>query len=171
MHRVGDFYKVSYKQFRSDMNASRPGFFDDEIMDMLENIRLPARATGGSAGFDFYAPFSFYIAPGATIKIPTGIRAKVDEGWALIILPRSSMGFKYRMQLDNTIGLIDSDYFEADNEGHIFIKLTNDSKEGKTISVEGGQAFAQGVFIPYGITYSDDVTTGRTGGIGSTDKQ
>ena len=169
MNRIGEFYKVSFKQFRDDMTASRPGFFDDEIQEMYEKIRLPERATGGSAGYDFKAPFSFFVGPGATIKVPTGIRVQVDAGWALVILPRSSMGFKYRMQLDNTVGLIDSDYFEADNEGHIFIKLTNDSKEGRTLSVEAGQAFAQGIFIPYGITYSDKANAVRTGGLGSTD--
>ena len=80
----------------------------------------------------------------------------------------SSLGFKYRLRLDNTVGIIDGDYFNADNEGHIFIKLTNCGD--KPLTVEKGQAFAQGVFTPYGITFDDDVTEARHGGFGSTDK-
>ena len=80
------------------------------------------------------------------------------------------MGFKYRLQLNNTVGIIDSDYFFSDNEGHIQIKLTNDSKEGKILSLEEGQAFCQGVFTEYGITFDDDATDKRNGGFGSTGK-
>lgn len=168
MNRVGEFYKVSFAQFKQDMQNAYPGFFDDEIQEMYDKIMLPVRSTKGSAGHDFRSPFSFSLAAGRTKKIPTGIRVNIDDGWFLMVLPRSSMGFKYRLQLDNTAGIIDSDYFEADNEGHIFIKITNDSKEGKQISIESGTAFAQGIFVPYGVTYSDDANDTRTGGIGST---
>ena len=89
---------------------------------MYEGIKLPVRATSGSAGYDFFAPFDFILAPSQTIKIPTGIRCEIDEGWVLKIYPRSGLGFKFRLQLNNTVGIIDSDYFYSDNEGHIFIK-------------------------------------------------
>lgn len=102
------------------------------------------------------------------MKIPTGIRAKIDEGWWLGCLPRSGLGFKYRLQLNNTMGVIDSDYCYSDNEGHIFAKITNDSSEGKTISVRAGDGFVQAIFIPYGITYGGDATDIRNGGMGST---
>ena len=87
----------------------------------------------------------------------------------LSIYPRSSLGFKYRLRLDNTVGIIDSDYFYAENEGHIFIKITNCGD--KELVVEKGKAFAQGVFTEYGITVNDNAVSKRTGGIGSTDKQ
>ena len=55
--------------------------------------------------------------------------------WVLKCYPRSGLGFKYRLQLNNTVGIIDSDYFYSDNEGHIFAKLTNDSNENKTLII------------------------------------
>ena len=64
--------------------------------------------------------------------------------------------------------MIDEDYFFSDNEGHIFIKVTNDSRTGKTVDIAQGDGFAQAIFIPYGITYSDEVTSVRNGGMGST---
>ena len=67
-------------------------------------------------------------------------------------MPRSGLGFKFRLQLDNTMGVIDSDYYNSDNEGHIFAKVTNDSKSQKIVRVEGGTGFMQAIFIPYGIT-------------------
>ena len=73
---------------------------------MWEGIALPHRATTGSAGYDFKAPFTFELRPGETMKIPTGVRVKIDDGWWLGCLPRSGLGFKFRLQLDNTMGVI-----------------------------------------------------------------
>ena len=129
---------------------------------------MPVRATVGSAGYDFYSPLDFVLAPGQTIKIPTGIRARIEDGWVLMIFPRSGLGFKYRIRLDNTVGVIDSDYYGSDNEGHIFIKITNDSNEGRTLSLKKGDGFAQGVFLPYGVTSNDETAAVRNGGFGST---
>ena len=131
---------------------------------------MPKRATKGSAGYDFYTPVSFQLKPGETIKIPTGIRCEMNPRWVLMIYPRSGLGFKFRLQLNNTVGVIDSDYFYSDNEGHIFIKITNDSNEGKTVEVQGGQGFAQGIFMQYGIVEDDDTVEERNGGFGSTTK-
>ncbi len=86
------------------------------------------------------------------------------------LYPRSGLGFKFRLQLDNTVGIIDSDYYFSDNEGHIFAKLTNDSKEGKTVTVAAGTGFMQGIFTEYGITEDDDTAGVRNGGFGSTTK-
>lgn len=181
MNRVGNFEKVSYEQFYTAMKdefyeymSHSVGNFNDEgfhdfVGDMYDNIALPTRATSGSAGYDFKAPFAFDLAPGETIKIPTGIRVQIDEGWWLGCLPRSGLGFKYRLQLNNTMGVIDSDYYYSDNEGHIFAKITNDSNEGKELSVDAGSGFMQAIFIPYGITYADDADGVRNGGFGSTD--
>ena len=102
--------------------------------------------------------------------MPTGIRVKIDEGWVLKLYPRSGLGFKYRLQLNNTVGIIDSDYYASDNEGHIFAKLTNDTKENKSLRIEVGQGFMQGIFVEYGITVDDEVIETRNGGFGSTTK-
>ena len=110
------------------------------------------------------------IKPGESVKIPTGIRVEMEEGWVLKCYPRSGLGFKYRLQLNNTVGIIDSDYFYSDNEGHMFAKITNDTKEEKTVDIEKGSGFMQGIFVEYGITVDDDVTEIRNGGFGSTTK-
>ena len=135
-----------------------------------ENIKLPRRATAGSAGYDFFAPVRLILAPGETIKIPTGIRVEMEPEWVLKCYPRSGLGFKYRLQLNNTVGVIDSDYFYSDNEGHMFSKITNDTNEEKTIDIAQGEGFMQGIFVEYGITLDDDVTDVRNGGFGSTTK-
>lgn len=170
MNRVGEFEKVSYEQFCEAMKEIFNTEYDNEIIKLAyDTLALPTRATSGSAGYDFKAPFSFTLAPGATLKVPTGIRVKIDEGWWLGCLPRSGLGFKYRMQLNNTMGVIDSDYYYSDNEGHIFAKITNDSNEGKELEIKAGDGFLQAIFIPYGITYSDSADGVRNGGMGSTD--
>jgi len=162
MHRIAQFFPVSRAQLETDWNAAFPG------ADVPEQIMLPRRATQGSAGYDFFSPVGFELQPGQTILLPTGVRARMDEGWALFLYPRSGLGFKYRLQLNNTVGVIDSDYFGAKNEGHIMLKLTNDSNEGRVLVVRAGDAVAQGVFMPFGITVDDDATAERTGGFGST---
>ena len=170
MKRIAQFFKVSYDNFANAVKEDFPQFTDDDIKNMYDGIKLPARATRGSAGYDFYSPFSFSLNPGATIKIPTGIRAKMDEDWVLKLYPRSGLGFKFRLQLNNTVGIIDSDYFNSDNEGHIFVKLTNDSNEGRTVDVMSGTGLVQGIFLEYGITIDDEADGVRNGGFGSTTK-
>ena len=162
MNRIAKFFKVSPELY---FEAKK-----EECSREYEQIKLPQRATTGSAGYDFFAPFDFCLAAGEGIKIPTGIRVRINEGWALLIYPRSSLGFKYRLQLDNSVGIIDSDYFYSDNEGHMFAKITNDAKQEKTLTVEKGQGFMQGIFVEYGITVDDDATAVRNGGFGSTTK-
>ena len=158
MKKIAKFEKISLFNFCKE--------YDHHL---YEEVILPKRATTGSAGYDFFALQDFTLEPNQTIKIPTGIRVKIQEGWVLKIYPRSSLGFKYKLRLDNTVGIIDSDYYYADNEGHIYIKITNC---GDTpLTVEKGKAFAQGVFVEYGITEDDECEAQRTGGFGSTDKQ
>lgn len=168
MKRIAKFEKVSYEQFKKDWIDTFENYPEDRIMKVYENIIIPARATSGSAGYDFHTPVSFILKPGETIKIPTGIRSKIADGWMLGIYPRSGLGFKYRMQLNNTVGIIDSDYYYSQNEGHIMIKFTNASNTGLTIELQEGAAFAQGIFTEYGITEDDEATAVRNGGFGST---
>ena len=169
MKRIAKFHKVSFEQFAE-------GFADyctdsEVVRKIYDNIKLPKRATKGSAGYDFFAPFGITLAPGETIKVPTGVRCEMDYDWVLKLYPRSGLGFKYRLQLNNTVGIIDADYFYSDNEGHIFAKITNDTKEGKTVEIQTGTGFMQGIFLEYGITVDDDVTDIRNGGFGSTTKK
>ncbi len=168
MKRVAQFFKVSFENFQGAVREDFPQYTDGDIREIYEKLPLPGRATKGSAGYDFFAPFTFRLGPGETIKIPTGIRVKIDEDWVLKIYPRSGLGFKYRLQMNNTVGIIDSDYFNSDNEGHIFIKMTNDTNEGRTVEVPQGTGFAQGIFIEYGITVDDEASGVRNGGLGST---
>jgi len=104
------------------------------------------------------------------MKIPTGIRVKMEEGWVLQCYPKSGLGFKYRLQMNNTVSIIDGDYFYSDNEGHIFAKITNDTNENRTVIVNSGDGFMQGIFVEYGTTYDDDTDGIRNGGFGSTGK-
>ena len=151
MQTVAKFEKVSEKQYA-----------------VQDAITLPKRATKGSAGYDFYIPNDH---PDITLKhnefisIPTGVRCKIKEDWVLMLYPRSGLGFK-GLRLYNTCGVIDSDYYYADNEGHIMAKIVNSGFE--TITLHGGDRFMQGVFLPYGIVEDDDAKEKRSGGFGST---
>ena len=168
MKRIAKFEKVSFEQFKKDWIDT---FGETTSLEEIYNsIKMPKRATIGSAGYDFFAPIEINMEPNTSLKIPTGIRAKIDENWVLKCYPRSGLGFKFRLQLDNTVGIIDSDYYYSSNEGHIMIKLTNDSRNNKTVHVDSGVGFAQGIFLEYGITIDDDATDIRDGGFGSTNK-
>lgn len=168
MKKIAKFHKVSYEQFQEGWKDTFPETTEEKVKEIYEQIRLPKRATAGSAGYDFFSPVDFTVAPGQGIKIPTGIRVEMEPEWVLKCYPRSGLGFKYRLQLNNTVGIIDSDYFYSDNEGHIFAKLTNDSRENKTLELKAGEGFMQGIFVEYGITVDDDATAIRNGGFGST---
>lgn len=171
MNRVAKFEKVTFEQFESDWKDSfnKPSLLSDKMVkDTYYGINLPKRATKFSAGYDFYSPMSFDLEPGETIKIPTGIRCGINNDYVLMLFPRSSLGFKYRLRLENTVGIIDSDYYKSSNEGHIFVKITNEGN--KKLSISKGDAFCQGIFVTYGITEDDSVEAVRDGGFGSTNK-
>lgn len=169
MKRIAKFHKVSLEQFMEGWKDTfGEQYTEDQIKALYEEIKLPKRATAGSAGYDFYAPVDLTLNPGETVKIPTGIRVEMEQDWVLKCYPRSGLGFKYRLQLNNTVGIIDSDYFYSDNEGHIFAKITNDSNEGKSVSIQADTGFMQGIFVEYGITVDDDAKGVRNGGFGST---
>lgn len=167
MYRVGRFEKVSVMQFTE---AIKDEFCEDalEAKKIYDTIRLPSRASTGSAGYDFYSPVTFTLKPGESVKIPTGIRVRIDGNYCLLCVPRSGLGCEYRLQLDNTVGVIDSDYYDSDNEGHIYAQITNDSHVGKTLKVQAGDRFMQGIFVPYGVAFDDRVRGIRNGGFGST---
>jgi dUTP pyrophosphatase len=169
---MNKFEKISERQFFIDFAE----YLDEECLDVRDSkaiynmIKLPKRATIGSAGHDFFAPYNITIPPKGTVKIPTGIRVLLDDDKFLAIYPRSGLGFKYKMQLWNTIPVIDADYSGSDNEGHIWVKFYNDSPEGKTITIRQGDAMCQGVIQQYFKTVNDETDGIRNGGIGSTTK-
>ena len=168
MQKIAKFHFVSQEQFEKDMEQHFSNLTTSMIQEVYGKLQLPRRATTGSAGYDFYAPTDILLSPGESRVIPTGIRVSMEAGWVLKCYPRSGLGFKYRMQLNNTVGIIDSDYFHSKNEGHILAKITNASNEGKEIRIHVGEGFIQGIFVEYGITYDDEVERVRTGGFGST---
>lgn len=187
---VAKFEKVSYKQFKKDFEDTftwgdmmalgllPPRLTEPDkcvievtIKEIYDKIELPKRSTKGSAGYDFYSPITIDLKPGQTVKIPTGIKCKMYSNWVLKLYPRSGLGFKYRLQLNNTVGIIDSDYYgNENNEGHIMAKITNDTNENKTAHLEAGTGFMQGIFVEYGITEDDNASDIRVGGLGSTTK-
>ena len=168
MYHIAEFEKVSFDQFRLGAEICNVPLSGEALRGAYSRITLPARATEGSAGYDFYSPFDFTLSTRETIMIPSGIRVKIEPGWWLSLLPRSSHGFQFRIQLDNTIGVIDSDYYHADNEGHILVKLSNDSLMGTQMKLVEGDKFVQGIFLPYGMTKTDRADGVRSGGFGST---
>lgn len=172
MKRIAQFYKVSFEQFKKDWidTFKDVTVSEENIKEIYDEIKCPARATLGSAGYDFFAPFGFTLEPNETIKIPTGIRAEMEDGWVLQCYPRSGLGYKNRLQLNNTVAIIDSDFYYSDNEGHIFAKITNDTNENKTIEIEADDGFMQGIFVEYGVTQDDNTVKIRNGGLGSTSK-
>ena len=159
--KIARFERISEKQFKTDLKA----LLNSEE-DLYDNIKLPIRATKGSAGYDFVSPVDFTLKPNETIKIPTGIRCKIDDGYVLQIYPRSSLGFKYQMALMNTVGIIDSDYYNADNEGHIICAIVN--RGDKDIVINKGDRFVQGIFVQYFLAEEEENSAVRHGGFGST---
>ena len=170
MQKVAKFEKVSFDNFAAAYLMFKGPTNIEIIRKIYDDIILPKRATTGSAGYDFHMPDAVMLKQGETVLIPTGIRVQINDGWVLKLYPRSGLGFKFRLQLDNTVGIIDSDYYYSDNEGHIFCKITCDAKQEKEVLLKKGSAFIQGIFLEYGITVDDDVTEVRNGGFGSTSK-
>lgn len=164
MERIAKFEKVSFDEY---YNALADKFSLEEIQVQYDNIKLPVRATAGSAGYDFYIPFDMEVVSGESYAIPTGIRCKMNEGFVLSLYPRSSYGRKYGFALDNTTGIIDQDYYYADNEGHIIIAF----HVKEPISIQHGNAVAQGIFTKFYITEDDEAVDERHGGFGSTGNQ
>lgn len=179
--RMAKFGKVDFDIFFHDWLDAFPALNDpmkedyvkEHVREIYDNIKMPKRATYMSAGYDMFSPVSFTLEPNESIKIPTGINCEMYDGWVLMEFPRSGLGFKYGLSMANGVGIIDGDYINAENNGHIFIKLTNCSCLAKTIRISAGEAFCQGIFVPFGITLDDSTTEEdeRVGGLGSTTKK
>ena len=133
------FEKISFEQFSKDI-------IDDKVL--YDTYNLPKRDTKYAAGYDIYSLNDFILKPTEIIKIPTGIKVNMNDDEVLLLVDRSSQGFKYNVRLCNQVGVIDKDYYNNnDNEGHIFIKLQNEGN--KDYVVKKGDAICQGIFIKY----------------------
>ena len=104
--KVGQFHYVSEKQkLKSITNIGKNNGFNLDSEFYLNNqFSLPRRGTVKSSGYDLYSPFEFVLKPGETIFIPLGINVEIENGRWLMCIPRSGVGFKYRIRLDNTVG-------------------------------------------------------------------
>ena len=151
------FEKISFDQFSKDIS-------DDKIL--YDEYVLPKRVTKNSSGYDFYAIEDMVLQPGEIKKIPTGYKAKFMNDEMLMLVVRSSMGFKYNVRMCNQVGIIDQDYYNnIDNEGHIWVALQNEGNID--YEIKKGTAYCQGIFVKY-LTCGDEVNNDRTSGIGST---
>lgn len=141
--------------------------FTTDAPEDVKKLGLPIRKTAGSAGYDFVAPIEADIYPGHMVKLPTYIKAIMPKGVVLMLYVRSSIGIKRGLVLPNGTGIIDSDYANnPDNDGNIIGALFNMSQ--RVQHIKRGEAFMQGVFVPYLITDDDETEGVRVGGIGST---
>ena len=156
------FEKISYEQFKKDC-----GEFED-AKEMYEFLKMPKRKTVNSAGYDFHSPFDFVLHPKEIIKVNTGIKVSMENDDCLMLLDRSSTGFKYNIRICNQVGVIDSDYYNnVQNEGHICIALQNEGE--KDWIIKKGDSFAQGLFTKYFVVDEEEnIENNRVGGIGST---
>jgi dUTP pyrophosphatase len=157
------FERISKEQWHKDSGY----ILHDDCTPYEQLIKLPKRATSYSAGYDLFSPYSFTLNPKGSIKIPLGIKSYMPEDEFLMIVPRSGMGFKYFVRLANTVGIVDSDYYNnLSNEGHMFVKVRN---EGDIpISIKDGEAIAQAIFQKYLLADDDNSYDQRNGGFGST---
>ena len=156
------FEKISFEQFKKDV-------VDDK--KLYDSFSLPKRSTRFSAGYDFFSLFDFTLKPNEIIKIPTGVKIKMNDDEMLMLVVRSSQGFKYNVRMCNQIGIFESDYYNNEsNEGHAWLKLQNHGD--KDYIVKKGDAICQGIFTKF-LTVDDEeeILDYRKGGIGSTDKR
>lgn len=170
---IAEFEKVSFEEYFKSRGGNDLSAYDEigaeAIRDMIrqewENIKLPQRSTSGAAGYDFYLPHPVCLS-GHPQLIRTGICCDIAPGWVLMLFPRSGLGYKYGVRLVNGTGVIDQDYWHnPDNEGHISAKMY---AADKPVSMQAGDRFMQGVFLPYGTAVNGNTDNVRVGGTGST---
>jgi len=156
------FEKISFEQFKKDV-------CDDE--NLYREYLLPRRSTKYSAGYDFFSLSDFVLRPGEIKKIPTGVKINMNTDEMMMLVVRSSMGFKYNIRLCNQIGIFESDYYNnTSNEGHAWIKLQNEGTEEYV--VKKGDAICQGIFTKFlTVTNEEEILNERNGGLGSTNKE
>lgn len=167
---LGQYIKDCTKELKEEILQENKEEIAKALIKEWQAIKLPKRATKYSAGYDLYSQIEFVLEPGKTITFPLGIKVELDNDKFLMIVPRSSSGFKYGINLWNTVGVIDCDYFNnPNNEGHIHIKLRNTGTKDWKVSV--GDAIAQGIIVQYFTADDDNADGERLGGFGSTNQK
>ena len=158
------FEIISKKQWAKDISI-----LDNPRCAIIDHLK-PHRNTKYSAGYDFISPIEIIVPAHEMAKIPTGIKAAMNDDEILCIYPRSGIGFKTGIRLSNTVGIVDADYYNnPDNEGHIFIKFFNPTDKDYQIHI--GDKIAQGIFAKYLVVDDEEeIKTERSGGLGSTGK-
>lgn len=156
------FEKVSLEQFLKDTNLNEEEYNSYEI---------PKRSTKYSAGYDFEAIFPFTLKPNEIKKIPLGVKVAMNEDEMLMLVVRSSQGFKYNVRMCNQIGIFESDFYNnEENEGHMWLALQNHGD--KDYVVKKGDRICQGIFVKFlTVDNEDEIKKIRKGGVGSTDKE
>ena len=153
------FEKVSFEEFKKEIT-------DDK--KLYGEYNLPKRQTKYSAGYDFESVIDFTLKPNESKKIPLGIKVNMNHDEMLMIVVRSSTGFKHNVRMCNQVGIIESDYYNnPNNEGHLFIKLQNEGTED--FVVKKGDRLCQGIFVKFlTVDNEEEITNVRTNGFGST---
>lgn len=156
------FEKISFEQFKKDIS-------DDK--ELYESYLLPKRSTKNSAGYDIASLEEYTLKPGEAHIFVTGLKVTMNSDEVLYLYGRSSFGYKYNITLANSVGVIDSDFYNnIDNEGHFKVKLINHGE--KEVKINIGDRIAQGVFMKYLIVDNEEkIIKERKGGLGSTDKE
>ncbi len=140
-----------------------------QIKILNDKINLPEYATDGSAGMDLCAAIDeiLEIAPGETVRIPTGIAIALPDAFHVaLICARSGLSFRHGITLANGVGVIDSDY-----RGEIQVGLFNQSD--RAYAIEPNERIAQMLIMPVckpSLEICDELsdTARGSGGFGST---
>ena len=158
---VAKFRKVSYEQYARDMRSCGLNLPDSEMKAAYNAIKLPVRATEGSAGYDFFSPLPFFLSnmnvQPSGFTFPTGIQCELAPGYFLMIVPRSGLGIKQYSRLGNSVGIIDRDYIFSDNEGDIFVNMRSDIPGNPPYYIHVGQAICQGIILPFCVVDKDHI--------------
>ncbi len=145
---IGQFEKIPFEQFKKDCWDR----FGDEVslQRAWEKITLPTRKGVGCAGYDILCPVSVKIMPESSMVIPTGIRVKLEDGWMLNCSPKFTLEDGFKIQVTSVDGIIDGYFYEnSAHNGHITLRVS--VLGNKPLNLMAGEAFAQGVFCPYGV--------------------
>ena len=151
------------REFRFVTRIMSKGLLKDE------RITLPKRATKHSARYDFINPERVTIEPNEIKYVKTGIKAQMEQDEVLLLYNRSSNPKKKGLTIANSVGVIDSDYYNnEDNEGEIAFAFRNITD--KPVTLEVAEKLGQGVFTKFLLVEDDNAEGERTGGFGSSGK-
>ena len=157
------FEKIKLDEARKVVDEFRPYMSDEELGRALETLKMPTRATEGSAGYDIRCPFDVIIHKGESRAIPLLIKVVgMSLHTALFVFNRSGLSLKHGLRIDNSVCVIDSDYDLC-----IWYQATAHTED---VVIRANDRICQGVFIDFLTVQDDKPRAKRKGGIGSTGK-